>query len=293
MRLKRTALPFALLLTAAFTTQAQVIEEAQTVLTIPLAAKPTSRPMTVAFVPAHQRYYIADGGLAPIPGDMEIANSKSKIHVYSADGKYLSFAQPGYDNRSLYYNTNTYQLETITYNVSSGAGFTPNTGVFSLELTETGDLKNTSQDIYGFNPAFGDAATIPSYNPEAKVYYAKQERSNLVWLVDLKQREKIGEIALDLKAAGAQTDDISDHYVAYTGIKGEELALLDVDHKAVLVFNLTGKLVGKSALPHTLKLRAQNHFNGLGYANGLFFVYHEPEGEFGTYYGFKISDLAQ
>jgi hypothetical protein len=37
-------------------------------------------------------------------------------------------------------------------------------------------------------------------------------------------------------------------------------------------------------------LRANNHYNGLGYANGLFFVYHEPEGEFGTYYGFRISD---
>jgi hypothetical protein len=37
-----------------------------------------------------------------------------------------------------------------------------------------------------------------------------------------------------------------------------------------------------------MKLRSQNHFNGLGYTNGMMFIYHEPEGEFGTYYGFKV-----
>lgn len=272
--------------------KAEVLANAEIGIKIPLHAKPTTRPMGVAYVPAYQRYYIADGGLAPIPGDMEIAISKSQVHVFDANGHYLKSAKPGYDNRSIYFNTKTYQLETITYNVSSGAGFTPNTGIFSLDLSETGDLLETSKDIFGFNPAFGDAATMPSYDPERNVYYAKQERSNLVWIVDLKQREKIGEIALDFKTAGVNHDDVSDHYVAFTGINGEELALLDVDHKAVLVFDLNGKLVGKSELPKTLKLRAQNHFNGLGYTNGMMFVYHEPEGEFGTYYGFKISSLA-
>jgi hypothetical protein len=81
--------------------------------------------------------------------------------------------------------------------------------------------------------------------------------------------------------------------VAYTAIPGEELAVLDVDHKTVLVFDIKGKFVGKSALPSTMKLRSQNHISGLGYANGMFFVYHEPEGDFGTYYGFRISDQAK
>jgi hypothetical protein len=67
-----------------------------------------------------------------------------------------------------------------------------------------------------------------------------------------------------------------------------EFALLDIDHKAVLLFNLEGKFVGKSMLPSILKLRAQNHIAGLAYTNHMFFVYHEPEGEFGTFYGFKI-----
>ncbi len=59
---------------------------------------------------------------------------------------------------------------------------------------------------------------MPTYDAENKLYYAKQERSNLVRLVDLKNREKVGEIKLDLAAAGVRTDDISDHYVAYTGV---------------------------------------------------------------------------
>jgi len=270
--------------------QAQVLPEAIVGVKIPLAKKPTSRPMGVAYVPYVSRYYIADGGFAPVPGDLESPFSKSLVHVYDDKGSYLNSAMPGFDNRAIYFNPNTQQLELITYNISSSAGFAPNTGIFALELTDEGDLKGSSKDILGFNPAFGDAATMPSYDPATKRYFAKQERSNLVWVVDPAKREKVGEIALDLAAANVKSDGISDHYVAFTGIKGEELAVLDIDHKAVLIYDLTGKLVGKSQLPQDLKLRAHNHYNGLGYANGMMFVYHEPEGEFGTYYGFKVLD---
>ncbi len=272
---------------------AAILPEAETVTKITLAKKPTSKPMSIAYVPFYQRYYVADGGLAPMGSETEAPISKSQIHVYSAEGQYLQSVKPGYDNRSIYFNQATKQLETVTYNISSNAGFSPNTGIFSLELDDKGNLTENSKDISGFNAAFGDASTIPTHNPEANIYYAKQGRSNLVWVIDLNKDEKIEEIKLDLKTAGAQFDDITDYFAAYTGIKGEELAVLDVDHKAVLVFDVKGKFVGKSALPSTLKLRSQNHIAGLGYTNGLFFVYHEPEGEFGTFYGFKVSDLAQ
>jgi hypothetical protein len=288
-----SSLSLALVLFAAFQVQAAVLPEAQTMTKIILAKKPTSKPMSIAYVPFYQRYYVADGGLAPTPGENEAPVSKSQIHVYSAEGQYLQSAKPGFDNRSIYFNQATKQLETVTYNISSNAGFSPNTGIFSLDLDDKGNLTETSKDVSGFNAAFGDASTIPTHNPETNLYYAKQGRSNLVWVIDLNKDEKIEEIKLDLKTAGVQFDDITDYYAAYTGVKGEELALLDVDHKAVLVFDITGKFVGKSTLPNTLKLRSQNHIAGLGYTNGLFFVYHEPEGEFGTFYGFKVSDLAK
>lgn len=273
--------------------QAAILPNAETVMKITMAKKPTSKPMSIAYVPFYQRYYVADGGLAPMGSETEAPISKSQIHVYSAEGQYIQSVKPGYDNRSIYFNQATKQLETVTYNISSNAGFSPNTGLFSLELDDKGNLTENSKDISGFNAAFGDASTIPTHNPETNLYYAKQGRSNLVWVIDLNKNEKIEEIKLDLITAGVQFDDITDYYAAYTGIKGEELAVLDVDHKAVLVFDIKGKFVGKSALPKTLKLRAQNHIAGLGYTNGLFFVYHEPEGEFGTFYGFKVSDLAQ
>ena len=267
---------------------AQVLPQADIGIKIPLTKEPTTRPMGVAYVPYVSRYYIADGGLAPVPGDMQSMYSKSQIHAFNEKGEYLQSATPGFDSRSIYFNPKTHQLELVTYNVSSDAGFAPNTGIFALQLNEQGDLTKSSTEVSGFNPAFGDAATMPSYDPETGHYYAKQERSNLVWVVDPKNREKLAEITLDLTSAGALSNGISDHYVAFTGVKGEELALLDVDHKAVLIFNLDGKFVGKSALPQDMKLRAQNHYNGLGYTNGMMFVYHEPEGEFGTYYGFKV-----
>lgn len=276
------------LLTSMQITQAEILPEAQLGIKIPLVKKPTTRPMTVAHIPTFKRYYIADGGLAPMGGEGEVATSKSEIHAYDEDGKYVNSSRPGYDNRSIYYNPNTHKLETVTYNISSDVGFSPNSGIFSIDLTENGDLKHTSNDVFGFNPAFGDSATMPSYNPDTNQYYAKQERGNKVWVVETKSREKISEIALDLKAAGAEHHDVGDHFIGYSGIKGQELVLLDVDHKAVLIFDLSGKYVGRSELPKDLKLRSQNHFNGTGYANDMLFVYHEPEGEFGTYYGFKV-----
>lgn len=267
---------------------AEILAQAEVGIKIALAKKPSTRPMTVAHITEFKRYYVADGGLAPMGSEFEAPISKSLIHAYDDEGKYVNSSRPGYDNRSIYYNTNTKKLETITYNISSFGGFSPNTGIFSIDLTETGDLKDTSADAFGFNPAFGDANTMPSYNPETNQYYAKQGRSNKVLVIDVKSREPISEIALDLAKAGAVIDDVSDYFVAYTGLKGEELELLDIDHKALLIFDLSGKYIGKSELPKELKLRSHNHINGAGYANNMMFVYHESEGEFGTYYGFKV-----
>jgi hypothetical protein len=287
MRALTLLIPIALI-TLASTANAEILPEAEVGIKIPMVKKPTTRPFTVAHIPGFKRYYIADGGLAPMGSETEAPYSKSQIHAYDEDGKYVNSSRPGYDNRSIYYNSNTHQLETITYNISSDLGFAPNSGIFSIHLTEAGDLKDSSDEISQFNPAFGDSATIPSYDAEHKRYYAKQAHGNNVFIVDPNNREKTGVITLELDKAGAAHDDVSDSFIAYTAVKGEEFALLDVDHKTVLMFDITGKFVGKSALPKTLKLRANNHYTGLGYANQMLFVFHEPEGEFGTYYGFKI-----
>ena len=270
------------------TVQAQVLPEASLGIKITLTKKATSRPMTIAYIPSFKRYYIADGGLAPMASEDEAPASKSMIHTYDDTGKFLSSAKPGYDNRSIYYNQSSDKLETVTYNISSGAGFSPNTGIYVIRLNDNHEATDASDEVIQANPAFGDAGTMPTYDAEKNVYYAKQERGNKVLIVDHKKREPIGELALDLAKAGVAFDDISDHYVAFTGVKGNELILLDVDHKAALVFDLAGKFVAKSELPKDMKLRSQNHFNGLGYANDMLFIYHEGEGEFGTYYGFTV-----
>ncbi len=288
MQLNTKLLSGLALLCLSLTAQADILPEAEVGIKIPLSKKPTTRPMTVAYLPGNQHYYIADGGLAPMGSEFEAPISKSEVHAYTATGQYVNSAKPGFDNRSLYYNANSKKLETITYNISTAAGFSPNTGIFSLDVDDKGEVLTTSSDIHQFNPAFGDAGTMPSYDPATNLYYAKQEHGNLVFVVDAKQREKLKEIKLDFSKAQVVHDDVSDHFVAFTGVDGNELALLDVDHKAVLIFDLNGHYVGKSALPKTMKLRSHNHFNGAGYSNGMLFVYHENEGEFGTYYGFKV-----
>ena len=275
-------------LLASIALQAEVLPEAVQGIKIALAKKPSSRPMTVAYVPSVKYYYIADGGLAPLGSETEAPISRSQIHAYDDAGKYINSAKPGYDNRSIYYNTNTKKLETITYNISTEVGFSPNTGIYAINLGDTGEVKDTSDEIMQFNPAFGYANTMPSYDAANKRYFAKQGRSAVVFIVDPKLREKVSEITLDLAKAGAAFDDISDSFVAFTGVKGEELVVIDIDHKAALVFDVTGKFIAKCALPQALKLHSQNHYSGLGYANDMLFVLNENEGEFGTYYGFKV-----
>lgn len=267
---------------------AEVLPEAALGIKIAMAKKPTSRPMSIAYQPTLKHYYVADGGLAPMATEYEAAVSKSQVHAFDGTGKYVNSAKPGYDSRSIYFNPNTNKIETITYNISSDVGFSPNTGIYALEMTEQGEVKDSSTEVSQFNPAFGDAGTAPSYDAANKRYFAKQERSNKVFIVDPTKREKVAEIALELDKAGVLFDDISDHFVAYTGVIGNELVLLDVDHKAALVFDATGKFVAKSELPKDLKLRSQNHFNGIGYTNNMLFFYHEGEGEFGTFHGYQV-----
>ena len=51
--------------------QAAILPNAETVTKITMAKKPTSKPMSIAYVPIHQRYYVADGGLAPLGSETE------------------------------------------------------------------------------------------------------------------------------------------------------------------------------------------------------------------------------
>lgn len=288
----RSIIVASLLLGAMPIAQAAVLPEAAESIKLVLVKKPTSRPMGVAYVPDYKRYYVADGGLGGIDENGGAPVSKSEVHVFGTDGTYMQSEKPGLDNRSIYFNPNSHKLETVTYNISSDAGFTPSAGVFTITLDDKGAPTQDRDQISNVNPAFGEAGTMPSFDPAGNRYFAKQSRSNKVFIVKLDSREKVAEITLDLAKAEAQFDDVSDHYIAWTGIPSEELAILDIDHKAVLVFDLNGNFVGRSKLPAGIKLRAQNHYNGLGYANGLFFVYSETEGEFGTYRGFRISDQA-
>ena len=74
-------LPLLLIAPAAM---AKVLPEAEIGIKIPLADPSTSRPMTVAYMPTVSRYYIADGGLAAIPGDPSGAASRSERCMRSA-----------------------------------------------------------------------------------------------------------------------------------------------------------------------------------------------------------------
>jgi len=125
-----------------------------------------------------KKYYIADGGLAARGSDYEAPISKSLIHTFDETGKYIESTRAGFDNRSIYFNERSSKLETITYNVSTAAGFAPMTGIFSLELDEKGLLTAKSDVVSQPSASFGSAGTMPTYDSKNNLYYAKQENSN-------------------------------------------------------------------------------------------------------------------
>ena len=270
-------------------THAEINENAELAFKINLTKKPTTRPQTVAYIPGEKKYYIADGGLAARASDYEAPISKSLIHTYDESGKYIESTRAGFDNRSIYFNEKTSKLETITYNVSTAAGFAPMTGIFSLELDEKGLLTAKSEVISQPSASFGSAGTMPTYDSKNNLYYAKQEKSNRVFVLDAESKELKKEIKLDFDTPKVMHHDVASHFVAFTGKPGEELILLDIDHKRFLIYNKDGKYQGSSALPKSLKIRSQNHFNGLGYTlNGYYFVYLDSEGDHGSYHAYKV-----
>jgi DNA-binding beta-propeller fold protein YncE len=268
---------------------AEINMNAEFIFKINLAKEPTTKPQTIAYVPVEKKYYVADGGLAARGSDYEAPISKSLIHTFDEKGKYLDSTRAGFDNRSIYFNQKTRNLEVITYNVSTAAGFAPMTGIFSLEIGDKGLLTAKSEVVSQPSASFGSAGTMPSHDPKNNLYYAKQENSNVVFVVDAKSKELKQEIKLDFDTPGVLHHDVASHFIAFTEKPGEELILLDVDHKRFLIYDKDGKYQGASALPKSLKVRAQNHFSGLGYtSNGYYFVYIASDGEFGSYHAFKV-----
>ena len=272
-----------------YSLSAKIIENAEIAFKITLVKPPTSMPQTVAYIPVEKKYYIADGGLAPMGSAYEAPISKSLIHTFDENGKYIESTRAGFDNRSIYLNEKTSKLETITYNVSSAAGFAPMTGIFSLALDDQGLLTGKSDTIAQSSPAFGSASTMPSYDPNRNIYYAKQERTNSVFSISAENYKLINDIKLDFKTPKVEHHDVADSFIAFTGKSEEEFILLDVDHKRFLIYDIKGNYKGASKIPGNLKIRSKNHFNGLGYTlNGYYFLYIDSEGEFGTYYAFKV-----
>lgn len=268
---------------------AEINTNAEFVFKINLTKKPTTRPQTIAYVPSEKKYYVADGGLAARGSDYEAPISKSLIHTFDEAGEYIESTRAGFDNRSIYFNERSSKLETITYNVSTAAGFAPMTGIFSLELDKNGLLTAKSDVVSQPSASFGSAGTMPSYDSKNNLYYAKQEISNRVFVLDAKSKKLKKEIKLDFETPKVLHHDVASHFVAFTGKSDEELILLDVDHKRFLVYNKDGKYKGSSALPKSLKIRSQNHFNGLGYTlNGYYFLYLDSDGEFGSYHAYKV-----
>jgi hypothetical protein len=105
-------------------------------------------------------------------------------------------------------------------------------------------------------------AQCPSYDGKNNLYYAKQEKSNKVIVVDAEEFTAKKTIELDFKTPNVKPFDVASHFIAFTDVKDNELILLDVENKRFLIYDTEGKYKGESKLPKNLKLRSKNYFKG-------------------------------
>ncbi len=238
-----------------------------------------STPMAVAYVPAFDRYYGGAGGFPNSPDT-----------VFSSVGVQLGQQSTGVDDRGLYFNPTTGDLEAVSYYACCGGGAI--TGIQAINLDGSGNLLGTNaQLLAGPIAALGNSQTMPAYDPVGNLLYAIQQGTATINVVNRSGGAAVTTITLNLAAAGATPGGVNTNCLGFTGVTGFELVVYDYTNSRALVFNLAGSFIGASALP-VIGQTDNNTGYGCGYAKGQFFVFDDALGSAGGWRGFVVLSSA-
>lgn len=242
-----------LLLALAGSVQAQFLTTGIESITLSLSGVEGYTPMNIAWHPGFQQYYGGRGGSSSYGG-----------RVWNSSGAIVQTLTPiNTDLRSFFYNSNTGNLENVTY-----AAYYSSSGYRTVGLDAnglfTGSYTNFSVTLSGLP---SDQAA-PAYDAGRNLLYG-YEGGSTVKAVSPTTGLVTSTITLDLTAAGSPT--LPTHVIGYDQTYDALITYTTTGGARALAFNpTTGAFVASISLPGTVPSPGEWR---MGYANHQLFVY--------------------
>lgn len=225
-----------------------------------------SNGSNVAYHPIYDRYYSSKIG----GGDPFFAFDGTGTLVQSVGGI------NGIPSRAINYNSNTGNLEAVTFNAKSNS--TTTQGLLTLGLDGSGDYTGGSTEVLATVSGIQNSQPIVAYDSAStRLFSLGGPGTNTVNVIDRANGVLQSTIVLDLSGLGAVG-------LAYYAIGFDEthdvLVSYDSIGRRALAHDLSGTLLGASSLP-----AGSNDPIGynVGYANDQFFVHDR-----GVWQGFRV-----
>jgi hypothetical protein len=219
-----------------------------------------TRGAAVVWHPVQKKLYASFAGNAEYP-----------MAVFDVKGKCLSSEDltTMADTRGLWYDPATKLLCGNAYS---------DWGWFAFDLDKTGIPSEAKVEKEGMNQP--DAHAVGTYNTASKQVlflslsqvYMYNNDAELVDSITIHWGRKKADGAEEDEDLYRQHEDYNSSSLAYTGIKGQELGLLNITNKQVELYDIkTGFLTKVLALPETSAVEPLFNF---AYANGIYWLFN-------------------
>ncbi len=250
--------------------QAQFLTTGIESITLSMASVDGSTPMNVAWHPGFQQYYGGRGGSSSYGG-----------RVWSANGAIIQTLSPiNTDLRSFFYNSNTSNLENITY-----AAYGSSAGYRTVGLDSSGRFTGSYTNFSVTLSGLPSDQVAPAFDAARNIFYA-YESGSTVKTVNPATGAVVSTITLDLTAAGSPS--IPTHVIGYEPTLDALITYTITGGARALAFNpTTGAFVTSVSLPGTLPSPGEWR---MGYANHLLFVY---DSGLDGYRGYQITAIPE
>ncbi len=243
-----------------FQSVAQTSRSLKEVLRLEITEEGGANGAAVAWHPLQKKYYTAIAG-----------NSEFPMVVFDAKGNKLfeDGLTTQYDVRGLWYNPFDKALQTNGYD---------DYGWGQYKLFEDGKPGEITDIYEGMLQPTEQA--VGAYDAAKNMLYFLDEDGSLAQY-NVKTKEFVQSVTLNLgktkknKDAEGTNEDVLESYnstaLIFTGIKGSEIGVLNIDSREVELYNLAdGYLVSKLKVPETQEVYTMFNFS---YANGIYFFF--------------------
>lgn len=231
-----------------------------------MSATSGSTAMNIAWDPVTNQYYGGRGGSSTFSG-----------RVWGSDGTVLQTLTPlNSDLRSFYYNSNTGNIEEVTFN-ARGVG---TSGFLTVGRDVSGLLTGAYTSIGVSLTGLPTSQVVPAYDAVRNLLYAF-DNGSIVTVVNRATGLATGTVTLDLASAGSPT--LMQYSIGYDPLNDALISFTTSGGNRALAFSATtGSFLSSISLPG---LTSPVTSYGLGYANDQFFIF---DSSINAYRGFSL-----